>query len=76
MLMTSECIYGYENVGCLCVCVCVCVNWELLDWEFVMIIWCWMDDLSSMGLCYKWDCVVECGMCWKKNVWKYICDDI
>jgi len=27
-----------------------------------------MDDLSSMGLCYKWDCVVECGMCWKKNV--------
>jgi hypothetical protein len=35
-----------------------------------------MDDLSSMGLCYKWDCVVECGMCWKKNVWEYICDNM
>jgi hypothetical protein len=24
----------------------------------------------------KCDCVEECGMCWRKDVWEYTCDDI
>jgi len=29
-----------------------------------------------MRLCVKCEFVVECGMCWKKDVWEYTCDDI
>jgi hypothetical protein len=39
---------------------------ELLDWEFVMIIWRWIDDLSSMRLYYKCDCIVESGIVERK----------
>jgi len=63
MLMTLECIYGYGIVDKKIYMWLCC---ELLDWEFVMIIWCWMDDLSSMRLCYKCDCVVESGIVERK----------
>jgi hypothetical protein len=34
-----------------------------------------------MRVCVVWDCVkyefvVECSVCWKKDVWEYTCDDI
>jgi hypothetical protein len=32
-----------------------------------------IDDLSSMRLCFKCDCVVKGGMCWKIDVWEYMC---
>jgi hypothetical protein len=62
MLMTLECIYGYGIVDNKYMWLCC----ELLDWEFVMIIWCWMDDLGSMRLGYKCDCVVESGIVERK----------
>jgi hypothetical protein len=55
------------------------LRWEILNWEvwwynyidmleiaWGQIIWCWMDDLSSMRLYYKCDCVVECGIVERK----------
>jgi hypothetical protein len=48
----------------------------MLEMAWGWITWSWNDDLCSMRLCVKYEFVVECGMCWKKDVWEYTCDDI
>jgi hypothetical protein len=48
----------------------------MLEVAWGWITWSWIDGLSSMRLCVKCDFVVECGMCWKKDVWEYMCSNM
>jgi hypothetical protein len=43
----------------------------MLEMAWGWITWSWNDDLCSVRLCVKYEFVVECGMCWKKDVWEY-----
>jgi hypothetical protein len=40
------------------------------------ITWSWINDLSSMRLCVKCEYDVECDIGWKKDVWKYMCNNM
>jgi hypothetical protein len=48
----------------------------MLEMAWGWITWSWNDDLCSMRLCVKYEFVVECGVCWKKDVCEYTCDDM